>query len=402
MLKLLTWFLPLLMASSALAQIPVTVQLIDGTSVSGRLAGLRSDRLVLQTMERPDAATLRERIVSIEVPDAIAERSPAFHSSEWLLLTSGDWLRAAPQIVDDETLTARWSRYPDLPSMRFPLDACRGLLLVPSSSPWQSGLEVTSIFNPPRKIDLLTLRNGDRIEGEFQRLHDAAIEIESAAGLIRTDLKEARSLVFNPDLIADGRASEATCVITLKDGSMLRLKRLESDGDTLIGTGVDGYELSLPVLLLQEMRFFGANRQSLTTLVPAAVETTPFLTIVRRPLMRRNVLGGPLRVRGRMISDGIGVTSGTRMEWMLNGEWAKFLVSAALDDAAEGQGSVRFEVQVDGRSVWRSEVLTGRSAVAIAPAINLTGAKTLTLTVDAAGDGPSLDYADWLHPALLK
>jgi hypothetical protein len=150
------------------------------------------------------------------------------------------------------------------------------------------------------------------------------------------------------------------------------------------------------------MRFFGANRQSLTTLVPAAVETTPFLTIVRRPLMRRNVLGGPLRVRGRMISDGIGVTSGTRMEWMLNGEWAKFLVSAALDDAAEGQGSVRFEVQVDGRSVWRSEVLTGRSAAATAPAINLTGAKTLTLTVDAAGDGPSLDYADWLHPALLK
>ena len=61
-----------------------------------------------------------------------------------------------------------------------------------------------------------------------------------------------------------------------------------------------------------------------------------------------------------------------------------------------GSGSVDFRrVDVDGRRVWTSSEITGKSPVTNMPEIALHGNKRLSLAVDFGQFGDVSDYADW-------
>ncbi len=76
----------------------------------------------------------------------------------------------------------------------------------------------------------------------------------------------------------------------------------------------------------------------------------------------RNVLGGPLVVRGREFPKGLGTRSQSRIEFDLGGAYRRFQATAALDDLSQGKGSVRFVVEKDGTRIFESGLVTGTSA----------------------------------------
>jgi hypothetical protein len=80
----------------------------------------------------------------------------------------------------------------------------------------------------------------------------------------------------------------------------------------------------------------------------------------------------------------------------------EFRAIVGIDDSAAGKGSVRFRVEVDGKRVWESPELTGKSpALPISP-IALNGAKKLALVVEFGANADISDYANWCEAVVIR
>ncbi|OFW11992.1 MAG: hypothetical protein A3H96_12035 [Acidobacteria bacterium RIFCSPLOWO2_02_FULL_67_36] len=79
----------------------------------------------------------------------------------------------------------------------------------------------------------------------------------------------------------------------------------------------------------------------------------------------------------------------------LKGAATRFASMAGIDDMRKsGQGSVTFDVWMDGKQAWTSGVMKSGDAPKLV-SVDLTGAKQLILAVGDAGDGTRDDTATW-------
>jgi alpha-galactosidase len=113
----------------------------------------------------------------------------------------------------------------------------------------------------------------------------------------------------------------------------------------------------------------------------------------------KSVDGGPLSVAGTRYSKGIGTHSVSVFRLKLGGKALRFSAMGGLDDEASPEGSVVFEVWVDGKKKAETGVMR-RGMAAASLSVDLKGARELTLRVSDAGDGINYDHADWISPVL--
>ena len=104
----------------------------------------------------------------------------------------------------------------------------------------------------------------------------------------------------------------------------------------------------------------------------------------------------------RRISQRAGVHSRSTVTYRLAGKFRRFQATIGIDDSAAGRGSVVFEVLLDGKTAYKSDVLTGTSPPVAIDRLDVTGKKIMTLSVDYATDGDILDHADWCDALLIK
>ena len=107
-----------------------------------------------------------------------------------------------------------------------------------------------------------------------------------------------------------------------------------------------------------------------------------------------------LRRAANRISRDWAYTRAARLAYLLEKPYRRFQAELAIDDATQGQGSVRFHVLLDGQEKLRTDVIRGRMAP-LPVSIDLAGAKTLELTVDYADRADEMDRADWLEARLI-
>ena len=388
--------------ATGIAQVKVRVETISKEPATGRFARLSHSQLDLQDDSGQIQTLDLKDVLTVSATDFDEVRVPQISKTPWLFLSTGDRLRMTPLGVDDESIMARWHSFSLLPPVSLPLELCRGIVMQVPSASSEQGRSFDSILNHQQKVDLITLSNGDRIEGEFVGFQDEQFTLDTSIGEVRTSVAQTRSLVFNPDLISLPETPEATAVLMLSDGSTLGLRSISSDGDLLIAESIGGFELSIPAISLRTIRFYDSNRVDLTKITPVETKVVSYLTMTRQPQTNRNVIGGFLSLRGRLVPAGFGVISGTTQAWPLDGEYKEFRTTIGIDDAAQGAGSVVFKVLVDGTVVWKSEVLTGVSAAVEIPPVDLSGADHLSLLVEYADRGNVLDYANWCEPVLIR
>lgn len=111
--------------------------------------------------------------------------------------------------------------------------------------------------------------------------------------------------------------------------------------------------------------------------------------------------GRPLRVNGVQYNKGLGVHAPSRVEYYLGRRCARFISLIGIDDETNGGGSVEFQVLVDGNLVFRSGTITPSSSPQPVD-IDIRGAEVLTLVVTDAGDGNTLDHADWAEARVFS
>ena len=399
------------LAASVNAQVSVTVQNVDGTSVSGRLEQLTAKQVFVRVDGNAEPLDA-DRVLRLAMsPASDGESDPAAREPDslysvsatpWLLTSTGDWLRVQPLMIDEESVAARWSRIPDQPPLTVPLEVCRGAVLKLAGEPYRQGIEFLSLFDDNQTTDRIVLQNGDRIAGEFAGLDDGKLQIETALGATSSEFEQVQSIAFNPELISTPNQPETHFRVVLHDGSLLRLKSALSNGGVLLGETLADSAVSLPLEHVKEIWFFDANRLPVSSLPVGTSKQTPYLSVKRLPQLDRNVLGGPLRVRGSSVASGIGMSSGSEIAFALDARFSTLLGRVALDDAAAPAGSVRFEVVGDEMTLWGSETVTVESGPVVLPRLDVSDVASLVLKVDVADRGPVRDIANWCDLVLLK
>jgi hypothetical protein len=367
-------------------------------SVVGRLLKLSGYEVVVQNAAGEETKFARSDIFAVTFVKPIFERPT---SQAWVFLSTGDSLRLIPKSIDESTVVAQSITYEKLPSFPIPLEFCRAITWAQSTDPIRQSIDRHLLLRRTKDSDLVVLRNGDKIEGEFLQQAKKNVEIETAIGTSQLSVSKIQSLVFNPDLVSEPEPVKDRTVMTTTDGSTWYLKKLVLDKDSLLAESISGFKFSIPISTMVELRMFRQRVVALSSLTPSKVTVEKYLATARQPRMNANVLGGRLMIGRRPFATGIGCLSGTTLEWTVPQNAKTFSTSVGLDRASNGKGSVRFEVLVDGESKWKSARVTGKTALVKVPQIDLVDAKTLTLRTHFDDFGHVLDYANWCHPTIL-
>ena len=387
---------------SVFAQLQYIAQLTKGADVTGQVTSLTPDSVTLKLKSGEEQKLPLRSLICLKQQPKPEWKVLSPVGQSWVFLATGDRLCVFPSIIDDSTLTGVWNRFEVFPPVQLPLEVCRGVALTFPAEPVKQGLLLNSIESRRESSDLVALRNGDQLKGELFGLASGVVTIKTSLGEIKPKARLVERISFNPELVFAEKPAGPVDTMLLSDGSVLNLSTLTSDGLSIRGTMLSGTSLLLPIEHVHELRVSGGDSVSLAEFPPDRVTVEPYLDTKRPPRMNRNVLGGLLSVRGRPSLTGIGVVSGTTLEWDVDRSWKSFRANIGLDDAAKGEGSAVFEVLVDGRSHWKSEELTGKSSTVSVPEVSLVETKTLTLKVHFGQKGNVLDYADWLDAVLIS
>gem|GEM_PF-1700074 len=115
---------------------------------------------------------------------------------------------------------------------------------------------------------------------------------------------------------------------------------------------------------------------------------------VTSPRVARNVVGLEMRIGKQAYRNGIAVFAPCLMEYPLNGQFKRFTADVGIDSATQGRGSVVFEIQGDGKKLWKSTVVSGLDEAKTVD-VDVEKVKRLRLIVTDGGDGNKLDAANW-------
>ncbi len=114
---------------------------------------------------------------------------------------------------------------------------------------------------------------------------------------------------------------------------------------------------------------------------------------------RQSVWEKPIRLGGRIFRRGLGTHAPARLVYALDGKWRRFEAIAGADQ--NNAPTITLEVLVDGRSVWKSGLMTAETPPAEI-SLDVTGAHTLELIAGDGGNGISGDHVSWADARLLR
>lgn len=109
----------------------------------------------------------------------------------------------------------------------------------------------------------------------------------------------------------------------------------------------------------------------------------------------------PLLDSGKIYATGLFAHSPSRYVYKLGGKWQRLRGEAGLHTAFQGKAfGVIFLIKADGTEVFRSEKIRGTEHARYD--IDVTGVKTLELSVEKAVERNGGNWALWLEPTLLR
>jgi len=123
--------------------------------------------------------------------------------------------------------------------------------------------------------------------------------------------------------------------------------------------------------------------------------TTGWWRIERRKSVEKN----PLSLRKQTFQRGIGTHARSVIPIDLLDGASAFRAVVGIDNETRGGGTVEFIVTGDGRELWKSGILTGKSDP-VQVNLPLAGVRKLQLIATMAGNGFGHDHADWCDARL--
>lgn len=394
--RMVTILVIALVSASPLRGDDVDVIDAQGEKISGQIRAWSNDRIVISAGTGRDLSVWSLRSISFRRPVGALSAG-----SSLIRLMNGDRLNARPVSVAEDLLAISWPLFPSIKLPSIPLEKATALIFELPTTPEDRCRLFADLDTFPPGSDLVMLLNGDRTTGEFQKLDAAFVEVKSGTNVLKLDRSKVRSIRLNPELATVMRPPVRRTLIRLLDGSLLTATDVSfAEGRLNIKSAVLG-NLSLPLTAISSCDFHSEQIEPLSDREPADYKFVPFLSSKWPYRRNANVLHGPLMLRGTEYPTGIGVHSRSSISYTLHGNERFFTAVIGIDDITQGSGSAVFAVELDGRNVWTSPEVTGKSPLLTLPEIDLRGSKTLTLVVDFGQFADVGDYANWCDALLI-
>jgi hypothetical protein len=371
--------------------------LIDGRTVSGRIASFDARAMTLATRQGQKETLPLDRLVKLtrDVPAPVA----LLDDAQAVMLAEGDRLmRVAIGTASDTSLTVRSEL---LGKLEIPLESLLGLILLPPSQPAEFDARWDQMLLEPRKTEVVWLQNGDRLAGSFLGLDERKLRIQVEGKPVDLDRSGAVALGFDPALASYPRPPTEFLEVTLSDGSRLGLNapRL-SEGSVQART-----RFGHPVrFALAELVRISVRSQAVVYLAertPAAAQYVPFIGPVRHYRADRTVDGHPFRLAGQTYDRGIGTQSKALLAYRIEPGDRRFQATVGVDERAGPLGSVVFRVLVDSKELFRTPPMTDRDTPRSID-LDVSGGKFLILATEFGERGDARDLADWVEARIIR
>ncbi len=377
---------------------PVRLEDLAGQTQTGKLFEISDSRIRMAgepAMEWKRSDVLR--IDWLPQPESLLENGPQ------LLLANGDRLGIRPLKITAEALHGRWNQFPTWPEIVVPLETVRGALLIPPRNPLERSEAIVRLRDQRETQDYFYLSNGDRLPGQLEGLEEVTFQLTAATGKVSLAIDTVRGFGLNPELTSFPASKGIPALLTLTDGSLLTVRDVRFDGKNLLNChAACGPELQFPVDHLVSLQFLGGRVVYLNELEPEQFTSTPYLSRTWPLRRNQNAVGGPLRLGPREYARGLGMHSQSLATYRLDGKFLAFQATIGIDGVTEGRGSVIFRVLADGKPVFTSNIVRGKTPPTVVGPLVVKGVQKLTLAVDFADHGDILDHADWCDAVLIK
>jgi hypothetical protein len=119
------------------------------------------------------------------------------------------------------------------------------------------------------------------------------------------------------------------------------------------------------------------------------------------PQKNKSIDLNAITLNGKTYQKGIGTHASSVIVYNLEKNFTNFETDLGVDSEVGGNGSVVFQVYVDGLKLYDSGVMTGATP-AKSIRLNVTGVSELKLVVTDSGDGITNDHADWANARLYN
>ncbi len=405
-----------LCAQTAAAQYPLqTVVTTDRTVEAAEWLGVDKPgfadgaKFVFAASKKDDQPVAEEWAVA---PRAlVAWGAPKEHGrSAHVVLADGGILA-----VDSFTTDAEYLQCvsPGLGARKFALPQVRGIVFATSGSRAARQRYFDAVLHGDARDgahadrDRLVTTGDDELTGTVTSIDFRGVALETSLGPVVMELAKAAYLVFNPALAAPApKNSGVRTLAGLHDGSLLVCSAIDEENDRvqLKLANTEEPADAPPWHVGRSQVFFlqtlGGDAVYLSDLESSGYRHVPYLERTWDYGVDRSVGGGPLRVGGKRYLKGLGMHSTSRLSFALPEGMRRFAASLALDDDADGRGSVTFRVFVDKEERYRSDIVRGGQAP-VPVEVDVAGGSQLSLIVDFADHGDEQDHADWLNARLV-
>jgi hypothetical protein len=398
----------------------VEAERLDGSLVKGELQAWSGEELVIQ-QEQGLTTIAAEQMLALRPggpppsndSDVTPEPSPPEAEAAPTVIHTIDGSRLA---VTGLSIVDRLARF-DSPLGKSSLQLATNLIDTvelsrlegPLAELWQEARDKEAVGDL-----LLVLKrggdSGDYLTGILGDLRDDVLQFEWDSDVVPVRLSKVAALRYYH---AQRRPSpEPVCRLTLQDGQLVAVARLELEGETLQIVTPSQLRLSIALGRLSSADFSAGKLVYLSDLVPVASRWTPQIGLPAsaetvatygRPRRDESFAGTELSLKSssRMAArdhgvtqyrKGLAVRSRTEIAYRIPAGMLRFRALAGIDPQTWQTGHVWVEVFGDRERLWQGEVAGGSAPVEID--VPLSRARTLRLVVDY---GENLDFGDRLH-----
>jgi hypothetical protein len=323
------------------------------------------------------------------------------HTDRWrLTLRNGDVLYGLPEKFSGKSLVFR---VPEIGQVAIPLKNVANLV-----NPKPDLQEAMPVVLSATDKDVVYLGNKDHADGILVNVDTNKLQLQREGADTPTDIS-----LENVAAVAFGGAAAPRGIPPLS----VRFNFVSGTAYTVpLDSAAQSFNWSISKITLKDaageehaisgdalatVEVLGGRVVYLTELDPASQEQVSLLGTKWPMQINHNALGQPLRVAREDYSRGIGVHAKSTLTYALDGSFETLSLRVGLDDSAAPYGEAIAEILLDGKSLWKSNILKPGE---ISPELNLpiAGGKRLELVASPAARLDVLARVDWLNVALKR
>lgn len=364
------------------------VAFVDGQSSAGRIVRADPEVVVIHGKSGETRVPTRHLVSARSATPALAASPDPFN----LYLSGGDRLRGKVE-GSGESLTFSSKT---VAGLKVPLHRVTAVCLGTFFGQVQTNYRDLFYKQQAAGRDSIIVNRGSKpfsFRATVQEIRKDALVVRM--GDQQRELARDKVYGFSRTAPADNPMPTGVLVrVHLTDGGRITLPL-----EKITPNSIDAGGASILRKFVTSIEFVGDHIGHLSDMQPVSSDAVALFG--KAPKWRANgmVLGGPLKLQGRVYRSGVGVQAKSRLEYAVGRRWSRVLLVCGIDDAASREGEAIFRVIGDGKVLHEVTQRRGQNPAVLR--LDISGVDRLVLEA-LPGASYTSDLCDWAEARVFN